>query len=82
MDPGRAGPEAKVADRLVSDVRLLAKLPDLIRRIDYYFPPPGAAPPTAPLPEITVVQPRGIGLYLLVAIVAGAIGAAIASLLA
>ena len=43
------GPEARIADEIVRGVRMLRKLPDLIRRIDYYYPPPGAAPPAPPL---------------------------------
>src|ERR1700741_4010176 len=34
------GPEAAVADELVRTVRMLRKLPDLIRRLDHYYPPP------------------------------------------
>src|SRR5688500_10190260 len=39
------GPEARAADAIIEHVRTLAKIPELIRRIDYYYPPPGAAPP-------------------------------------
>jgi ubiquinone biosynthesis protein len=49
------GPEARIADELIRGFRLLRKLPDLIRRIDYYYPPPGAAPPAPPLPEIALM---------------------------
>src|SRR3954468_22469626 len=52
---GELGPEAALADRLVKDFRTLARLPELIRRIDQYYPPPGAAPPGPPLPEVAVV---------------------------
>ena len=45
------GPEARIADEIVRTVRLLRKLPELIRRIDHYYPPPGAAPPAPPLPR-------------------------------
>jgi ubiquinone biosynthesis protein len=69
------GPEAAVADRLVRDVRTFAKLPDLIRRIDHYFPAPGGAPPQPPLREIVVVQPALFGRYLLVALLSAAAGA-------
>ncbi|HEX5185224.1 MAG TPA: 2-polyprenylphenol 6-hydroxylase [Allosphingosinicella sp.] len=70
------GPEAALADRLVRDVRTLARLPELIRRIDQHYPPPGAAPPAPPLPDVMVVQPRHYGRYLLVALVSAAAGAA------
>jgi hypothetical protein len=35
---GELGPEARIADEIVRTVRLIRKLPDLIRRIDYYYP--------------------------------------------
>ena len=68
------GPEAFVADRLVRDMRTLASLPDLIRRIDHYFPAPGAAPPPPPLPEITVVRAGSGWRYAVVALIAAAVG--------
>ena len=70
------GPEARVADEVVRTVRLLRKLPDLIRRLDYYYPPPGAAPPAAPLPEIAIVRPHRYGLVALTAFLSAAAGAA------
>jgi ubiquinone biosynthesis protein len=42
----------------VENVRALSRLPELIRRIDHYFPPPGAAPPGPPLPDLVVVTRR------------------------
>jgi ubiquinone biosynthesis protein len=72
---GELGPETAIADRLVRDLRTLSKLPELIRRIDYYYPPPGAAPPDPPLPEITVVQPRGVAPYLITAFLGALTGA-------
>jgi ubiquinone biosynthesis protein len=76
------GPEAALADRLVRDFRTLAKLPELIRRLDHYYPAPGAAPPDPPLRDIVIVQPRRYGGYALTALLAGAAGAAAALLLA
>jgi ubiquinone biosynthesis protein len=52
------GPEARAADFIVENVRALRRLPELIRRIDHYFPAPGAAPPGPPLPELVVVKRR------------------------
>jgi len=75
------GPEARVADEIVRNVRLLRKLPELIRRLDHYYPPPGAAPPAPPLPAIAVVRPRRYGLVLLTALVSAAAGAAVVWLL-
>jgi ubiquinone biosynthesis protein len=76
------GPEAALADRLVRDFRTLAKLPELIRRLDHYYPAPGAAPPDPPLRDIVIVQPRRYGGFALTALLAGAAGAAAALLLA
>ena len=70
------GPEAAIADRIVRDVRTLARIPELIRRIDYYYPAPGAAPPDAPLPDVVVVKPPRYGRYLIVALLSAAAGAA------
>ena len=70
------GPEARVADEIVRNVRLLRKLPDLIRRLDYYYPPPGAAPPAPPLPEIAIVRPHHYGLFAATAFLSAAAGAA------
>jgi ubiquinone biosynthesis protein len=75
------GPEARVADALVENVRLLAKLPDLIRRIDYYYPPPGAAPPGPPLPDVVVVRPFGWLRYAVTALLGAAAGVAAVALL-
>ncbi|MBV9882001.1 MAG: 2-polyprenylphenol 6-hydroxylase [Sphingomonadaceae bacterium] len=69
------GPEARLADEIVRTVRTLRKLPELIRRIDYYYPPPGAAPPAPPLREIAVVRPHRYGLMALIALVSAAIAA-------
>jgi ubiquinone biosynthesis protein len=70
------GPEARIADEIVRTVRTLRKLPELIRRIDHYYPPPGAAPPALPLREIAVVRPHRHGLLLLTALLSAAAGAA------
>jgi ubiquinone biosynthesis protein len=68
------GPEAIVADRLVADVRTLARLPELVRRIEQRFPAAGGEPLAPPLPVIAVVRFNGGWRYLAVAIAAGAIG--------
>jgi ubiquinone biosynthesis protein len=70
------GPEAYYADRIVATVRALKKLPDLIDRLDAYYPPPGAAPPPPPLAEVAVLRPRRGWAYGLVAILAAAFAAA------
>jgi ubiquinone biosynthesis protein len=71
------GPEAYYADRIIEAVRAIKKVPELIDRIDEYYPPKGAAPPTPPLAEINLDgHPHWWGYVL-----AGAIGAAVAALL-
>jgi len=70
------GPEAKIADRLVEDIRTLARLPDLIRNIELRFPAPGGAPPAPPLREIERIRVVGGWRYALVAVFSGAVGAA------
>jgi len=70
------GPEAFLADRLVADVRTLARLPELVRRIEARFPAPGAAPPPPPLRDVEVVRIGGGWRYVAVALVAAALGAA------
>ena len=74
------GPEAAFADRLVRDVRTFARIPELIRRIDHYYPPPGAAPPAPPLPEIVVVRPRRWTGYIITALFAAVAGFILARL--
>ncbi|MBA3677980.1 MAG: 2-polyprenylphenol 6-hydroxylase [Sphingosinicella sp.] len=69
------GPETRLADQLVRDFRTLRKIPDLIRRIDHYYPPPGATPPAPPLPDVLVVRPRSFGRGLFTIIVSAAAGA-------
>ena len=69
------GPEAYYADRIVEAVRAFKKIPDLINRIDQYYPPAGGAPPSPPLPEIEPVRPARWWAYGLVAVTAAAAGA-------
>jgi ubiquinone biosynthesis protein len=69
------GPEAYYADRIIDIVRAVKKLPELIHRIDQYYPPAGGAPPAPPLPDIAVIEQRNWWGYAFVATVAGAVGA-------
>ena len=72
------GPEARLADGLIENIRTLQKLPDLVRRIEERFPDPGGAPPPLPLPEVELFwQKRGAGWwrYGLVALTAAAVSA-------
>ena len=75
------GPEARIADEIIRGVRLLRKLPDLIRRIDHYYPAPGAAPPAPPLPDIPLVRPHRAWPLVLTALLSAAAGAAAVLLL-
>ena len=75
------GPEAWLADRLVDDVRTLAGLPGLIRRIEAQFPAPGGAPPPPPLREVQVIRISHSWRYGAVAALAAAAGVAATLLL-
>ncbi len=70
------GPEAKVADRIVEDVRTLLRLPQLIRNIEAKYPNPGGAPPAPPLKQIERITVIGGWRYVAVAVVSAAITAA------
>jgi ubiquinone biosynthesis protein len=75
------GPEARAADWIVENVRALSRLPELIRRIDHYYPAPGAAPPGPPLPDVVVVRRSSWWRYLLTALAGAAAGAGVLWLL-
>ncbi|WP_448658850.1 2-polyprenylphenol 6-hydroxylase [Sphingomonas sp. CJ99] len=70
------GPETAIADRLIEDVRTLARLPRLIRNIERHFPDPGGAPPEPPLREIQLVRVGGGWRYAAIALVSAALGVA------
>lgn len=70
------GPEAAIADRLIEDLRTVARLPQLIRNIELRYPTPGGAPPALPLREIEVVRVGGGWRYGVVAAAAAAAGVA------
>jgi len=69
------GPEAYYADRIIELVRAMKKVPELIERLDEYYPPRGAAPPAPPLPDIAIIEHRNWWGYA----VAGLAGAVIAA---
>jgi ubiquinone biosynthesis protein len=71
------GPEAYYADRIVELVRAVKKVPELIQRLDQYYPPKGAAPPPPPLPEIAVIQERNWWGYAVALIVGAAVATGI-----
>ncbi len=66
------GPEAYYADRITDAVRAIKLIPQLIHRMNEYYPPRGAAPPPPPLPEIAVIERRHWWSYAAI----GALGAA------
>lgn len=70
------GPEAWLAQRLQDDFRTIARMPELLRRIEARFPPPGAAPPPPPLSRIEVVRIGGGWRTALVALAAALAGVA------
>jgi ubiquinone biosynthesis protein len=74
---GELGPEAYYADRIVETIRAVKKIPELIDRLDEYYPPRGAAPPPPPLPDIAIMERRNWWGYA----AAGAIGAAAGGIL-
>ena len=75
------GPEAVVADRIVADLKTLARLPDLVRRIEARYPAPGGEPPAPPLKQVELVRIGGGWRYLLTAGLAAAAGVAATLLL-
>ncbi|MEO5865651.1 MAG: AarF/UbiB family protein, partial [Sphingomonas sp.] len=70
------GPEAALADRLITDLRTLARLPDLIRNIEARYPAPGGAPPTPPLKEIEIVRIGGGWRYIVLILLTAAVSVA------
>ena len=78
---GELGPEAKIADSIHEHLRIIGRLPALVKRLEEQFPPKGAAPPPPPLPEIAPVRPSGLWKYAGVAALAAALGAAAARLI-
>ncbi|MBX9797374.1 2-polyprenylphenol 6-hydroxylase [Sphingomonas sp.] len=70
------GPETAIADRLMADIKTLARLPDLVRNIERHFPAPGGAPPAPPLREIELVRIGGGWRYVAVALASAGAGIA------
>jgi ubiquinone biosynthesis protein len=81
------GPEAKAADGLVANIRLLRRLPELAQRFVRQLPPESAAPPTAPVPELepqpvlgVVVERSSRWPWLVVGAVLGVVGTLLAGM--
>ncbi len=72
------GPEVIIAGQIRKIATTLADLPDLVRRIEASYPKPGAAPIGPPLADIQVGQGSGAWRFVLVALIAGSAGAALA----
>jgi len=72
------GPEAYAADRIIEWTRALKRLPELIQRVDHYFPGPGGAPPDLPTAQVEVKElPKPRWRDLLIGLVAAGAGAAV-----
>src|SRR5215218_629904 len=71
------GPEAYYAGRIIELVRAAKLIPQLIKRLDEYYPPAGGAPPPPPLPHIAIIEHRNWWGYA----AAGVAGAVIATAL-
>src|SRR5690348_4843635 len=69
------GPEAYYADRIIELARAFKKIPELINRLDEYYPPRGAAPPPPPLPQVGVTERRNWWGYAIAAAIGAAAGA-------
>ena len=67
------GPEAKAADSIISNMRLLRKLPALARRFVRELPPESAAPPLPPLPPIPERRPSQWPAMLISALIGAAL---------
>ena len=82
---GELGPEAMLADGIKKQADTLKMIPDIIRRLDELLPRKGGAPEAPPLPHVELIWERRAGdggrwwRYVLVAVVAAGIGAAIMS---
>ena len=70
-----------MAGAITRTLKTLADLPDLVRRIEAAYPKPGAAPAGPPLSDIDTGRNASGWRYLLVALVAGGVGALAATLL-
>ena len=69
------GPEAKAADTLIENWRILQRLPGLVKRVEDAFPEKGGAPIPPPLTEVKLIRVGGGWRYAAVALVAAAAGA-------
>ncbi|HEY8593250.1 MAG TPA: 2-polyprenylphenol 6-hydroxylase [Sphingomicrobium sp.] len=69
------GPEAYYADRIIDLVRAAKKVPELINRLDEYYPPRGAAPPAPPLADVEIIEHRNVGGYVLAGLIGALLGA-------
>ena len=68
------GPEAYYADRITDAVRALKLVPQLIHRMNEYYPPAGGAPPPPPLPDIAIIERGHWWTYAAIGLVAAAAG--------
>ena len=83
---GELGPEARLADRIRTDVETINRIPGLLRRLEDAYPPAGGAPPPPPLPDVPLMWERreaGVAWWrwLAVAALGAGVGAAAVALL-
>ena len=71
------GPEAAIAERVHRLGRTIARLPDLVERLEAAYPAPGAAPPPPPLRAVEVVRVGSGWRYGAVGVVAALAGVVI-----
>src|SRR5258708_16072690 len=70
------GPEAYYADRLIELVRAFKKIPELIGRLDEYYPPRGGAPPSPPLADVAIIERQSWMAPLMISLGSAAVAAA------
>jgi ubiquinone biosynthesis protein len=70
---GELGPEARLADAIVENVKTLARMPDLVRRIEAKFPAAGGAPTLPPMDEDIAVRVKGSSFGYALAGICGAL---------
>lgn len=75
------GPEVVIAGKLQRLAKTLNDLPDLVRRIEAAYPKAGAAPIGPPLAEIEINKRWAGWSYVIVALIAGGVGAAVTALI-
>ena len=71
------GPEAAIADRIVTDLRTISRLPELIRRIEQRYPATDIVPQLTPLKDVEIVRLGGGWRYAAVGVISAVIAVAL-----